>query len=83
MRAFVGMLRHRCASVPPSTLLAALALAAAVLWSWHLWQAQVQQVRMPVGRTESVITTLGSFSARAAWQPSQTALVRTGTWFKI
>jgi hypothetical protein len=64
VRALVGILRHRCASVPPSTLLAALALAAAVLWSWHLWQAQVQQVRMPVGRTESVITTLGSFSAR-------------------
>ena len=64
MRALVSILRHRCASVPPSTLLVALALAAAVLWSWHRWQAQVQQVRMPVGRTESVITTHGSFSAR-------------------
>ena len=60
----VAALRDRCASVPPSLLLSALLLVAAVVWPWHAWQARVQRVRMPVGRTESVITTQGTFSAR-------------------
>ena len=60
----VAMLREEWASVPISTVLTALLLVAAVLWPWHAWQSRVQHVRMPVGRTESVITTQGSFSAR-------------------
>jgi hypothetical protein len=60
----VTALREQCASVPPSTLLAALLVVAAVLWPWHAWQTRIHRVRMPVGRTESVITTQGSFSAR-------------------